>query len=387
MGRSAALRSHIVKTNEHTPRACGEEPDLSVVVPAHNEAKVLPRLGARLAPVVSRMEREGFGVEVVFVNDGSSDDTLAVMKALGARWSRVRIVNLARRFGHQVALMAGLDNARGRAVAVLDADLQDPPELLLEMVRIWCAGHDVVYGVRRRRRGDSWFKRATASVFYRFLSFVAGDGVRPDVGDFYLMDRRVVEALRLGRSHGPFLRGALSRAGFRHIGLPYDRSPRSAGDTKYSFSRMVSLALDAVPEMTFRPLRLASLSGLILFLIGLVALVPMGGDIRALMLLLAGVQLMSVGLLGEYVGRTHAIVAGRPIYLVLDVIDPSISSASSLGGEAPDQNASETRAALAALEPTEAARGTGCASLPFEREGIEAGERPPGSSREMESEA
>ncbi|MFW5878379.1 MAG: glycosyltransferase family 2 protein, partial [Myxococcota bacterium] len=301
-------------------------PDVSIVVPALDEAKVLPGFWARLSPVLNALNEAGFSAEVVLVNDGSTDDTLAVMRSLAAREGCVRVVDLARRFGHQAALVAGLDHARGKAVAVIDSDLQDPPELLVELARHWRSGNEVVYGVRRRRDGDSWFKRASAHAFYRVLSWIAGDGVRPDVGDFYLMDRKVADVLRAGRAQRPFLRGALSQAGFRHLGVPYDRSPRWAGETKYPLVSMMRLAWDAVLNMTYRPLRMAGWLGLLLVVGGAVALVPTGLDVRALVVLLAGVQLLSVGLLGEYVGRTHAIVAGRPVYLVREVIDPGMGA-------------------------------------------------------------
>jgi polyisoprenyl-phosphate glycosyltransferase len=299
----------------------GDRPDVSVVVPAHDEAQVLPALWARLEQVAEALFRRGLTVEVVLVNDGSADDTLAVMRALHARAPYVRVVDLARRFGHQAALMAGLDQARGRSVMVMDADLQDPPELIAELVSKWESGYDVAYGVRRERQGDSLFKRSTARLFYRLLSLVAGEGVRPDVGDFYLMDRRVVDALRSTRSPRPFLRGVLSQAGFRHVGVPYDRSARYAGETKYPLKRMLSLAVDAVVDLTFRPLRIATVLGFLLTLAGAGLLFPTGLDVRALVVLLAGVQLLSVGLLGEYVGRVHAVVAGRPLYLVREVIE------------------------------------------------------------------
>lgn len=307
-----------------------------------------------MGPVLNDLYGRGLEAELVLVNDGSEDDTLAVMRALAARSERVRVVDLARRFGHQAALVAGLDNARGRAVAVVDADLQDPPELLVELAELWRGGYDVVYGVRRRRHGDSLFKRATAGAFYRILSWIAGDGVRPDVGDFYLMDRKVADVLRMGRTHRPFLRGALSQAGFRHMGVSYDRSPRWAGDTKYPLRRMVSLAVDAVLAMTFRPLRLASVLGALLVFVGAVALVPTGLDVRALVVLLAGVQLLSVGLLGEYVGRTHAIVSGRPVYLVREVLGGSgLPDRVGIREEAPADSAHHEKALFSSVQQDE----------------------------------
>lgn len=296
-------------------------PTLSVVVAALDEAAALPALWARLEPVLDALGADGVTSEVVLVNDGSTDDTLAMMRALCARSGRVRVVDLARRFGHQAALAAGLAHARGAAVAVLDADLQDPPELLAEMVRRWREGFEVVYGVRRRRDGDGAFKRGSAALFYRLLGLVAGETVRSGVGDFALMDRRVVEALAARRDTRPFLRGALAEAGFRHTGVSYDRGARVAGETKYPLRRMVALAADAVTSLSIAPLRVATALGLLGLLGGLVGLVATGGGLGPLVITMGGVQLLSVGVLGEYLGRVHEIVSRRPLYLVREVFE------------------------------------------------------------------
>lgn len=306
---------------------------VSVVVAALDEAKVLPGLWARLGPVLDEVETRGLRTEVVLVNDGSTDDTLAVMRALQSRDTRVRIVDLTRRFGHQAALVAGIDHARGELIAVLDADLQDPPELIPELVARWEEGYDVAYGVRQRRRGDSLFKRATARGFYRVLSWLAGDWVREGVGDFAVFDRAVARAALTGQPRRPFLRGALAQTGYRHIGVPYDRSPRLAGSTKYPLRRMFALAVDAVTSLTILPLRLASALGVLtIAMAAVVALVATPWWV-AVLLGVSGVQLLTIGMLGEYVGRIHERVSGRPLYLVRDVVEAEPDQ-STRGGQA-----------------------------------------------------
>ncbi len=289
-----------------------------MVIPAHEEAAVLPALWARLAPVLGVLEEQQ-AIEVILIDDGSRDDTWAVMQALAARDPRLGLVRLLRRFGQQAALLAGLERARGDAVIVLDADLQDPPEILPEMVERWREGFKVVHGVRRSRRPDTWFKRTSARVFRRVVTVLAGTGLSQDVGDFVLLDREVVELLR--RVGGPraFLRGEVAWAGFEHCAVPYDRAPRVAGLTKYSLRRMTALALDGLTALTFLPLRMAAIAGFAVLVGGGLIAVAGGGVATAWLTALAGLNLMGLGLVGEYVGRLHERSLGRPNYLVAQV--------------------------------------------------------------------
>ncbi|MDF1565194.1 MAG: glycosyltransferase family 2 protein [Deltaproteobacteria bacterium] len=293
------------------------------MIPANEEAAALPALWARLSPILDRLEEEGPArIEVVLVDDGSEDDTWAVMQALRGRDPRLVLVRLLRRFGQQAALLAGLERARGDAVVILDADLQDPPEIVPEMVERWREGFSVVHGVRRTRRPDTWFKRRSAALFRRLVTLLAGTGLEQDVGDFVLLDREVVRLLlRVG---GPraFLRGEVAWAGFQHCAVPYDREPRVAGATKYSLRKMTALALDGLTSLTFLPLRLVALLGLgvlgVALGIGLLA----GEATTAWLTALAGLQLLGLGLLGEYVGRLHERSLGRPTYLIERVEPP-----------------------------------------------------------------
>jgi len=304
------------------PRAApAVRPALSLVIPALNEAAVLPRMWARLAPILAGLEEQGLSLEVVFVDDGSTDDTLRLTRALPSPHAALRVVELSRRYGHQAAIAAGLAHARGEAAVVLDADLQDPPELIPELVARWREGHDVVYGQRRSRAGETPFKRASAHLFYRGLALMMGELARPDVGEFALIDRRVIDALSAAPGPRPFLRGALAAAGFRHTGVSYDRAPREAGDTKFNLRRMLSLATDAITALTWAPLRLASLAGALALCAGGGGLFLGATPTAWAIVLMGGVQLLAIGLLGEYLGRVHEAVSGRPLYLVREVYE------------------------------------------------------------------
>ncbi|RMG21160.1 MAG: glycosyltransferase [Deltaproteobacteria bacterium] len=294
---------------------------LSVVVPVHDEAAALPALWARLHRVLEALAGTGRSAEVVFVNDGSTDDSLKVLQALPTHGIRVRIVDLVRNFGQQAAIWAGLSHAQGAAVVVMDADLQDPPELLETMLERWEQGFEVVFGVRRSRREDAWFKRSSARLFYRLMAALGGETAGWDTGDFALMDRRVVEAMRGQRRPRPFLRGMLATAGFRHTGVAYDRDARVAGRTKYSLRKMVSLALDGLTVLGFAPLRLGLLLGAGATLVGSGGLLLAAERLPWLVVTTGGVNLFFLGLLGEYLGRTYEAVSARPLYLVRDVVE------------------------------------------------------------------
>jgi polyisoprenyl-phosphate glycosyltransferase len=296
---------------------------LSVVAPVFNEQELIAEFHARVSAALA-----GLPFELVLVDDGSSDGTAAVLATLAERDPRVRVVELSRNFGHQTALTAGLDHARGNAVVMLDSDLQDPPETILEMLEHWRAGIDVVYAVRRRRPGETRFKLATARAFYRLFGALADVPLAPDSGDFRLLDRAPLDALSSMRERSRFLRGMTVWVGYTQTAVPYERDARRAGETKYTLGRMLGFAFDAISSFSHRPLQLATLAGFISAGVAFVAIpvvivlrllgsyLPGFGTITIAILLLGGIQLIAIGLIGEYVGRIYDEVKGRPLYVV-----------------------------------------------------------------------
>jgi dolichol-phosphate mannosyltransferase len=309
-------------------------PVLSVVVPLYNEAANVAVLLERIDSVTARLRPE-FDSEIVLVNDGSSDETLAAIRREMQRRPGVVLVNLSRNFGHQLAATAGIEIARGDAVVLMDGDLQDPPELVEQFVRKWREGYDVVYAVRRSRRGESRFKLMTAGAFYRIIKRLTKISIPLDAGDFRLMSRRVVEALRRSPERHRFLRGMVSWVGFNQVAVPYDRDIRHAGTTKYPLPKMMRFAMDGITSFSDIPLRFASYFGftvsavafiyaLIVIAFKLFSLKPPGytpgwASTIVAVLFLGGVQLMSLGILGEYLGRVYDEVKGRPLYLISDI--------------------------------------------------------------------
>jgi dolichol-phosphate mannosyltransferase len=305
-------------------------PVFSVVAPVYNEEETLPHFYRR---VVDVMEGLGEPFELVLVNDGSRDASYRVMRALHARDSRVRAVDFSRNFGHQVAISAGLDHARGAAVIILDSDLQDPPEVIPELVARWRTGAEVVYAQRRRRPGETRFKLLTAAAFYRLIARITALDIPRDTGDFRLLDRRVVDTLVTMREHHRFMRGLSVWVGFRQEAVPYDRQERFAGVTKYPLARMVRFALDAITGFSYVPLQLAStlgflLAGLSLLGILLAAVLRLSGvaiqgqaTTLVVVLLLGGIQLIFLGIIGEYLGRIYDEVRARPLYVVREVLE------------------------------------------------------------------
>ena len=301
-------------------------PTYSIVVPVFNEAESLPELHRRLTTV---MEKLGEPWELILVNDGSSDASPTVMRDLAARDAHVRILRFARNFGHQIAVTAGLDASKGRAVIVIDADLQDPPEVIPDLVAKWKEGFELVYGVRRGREGETWFKKTSASIFYRLVFRITDVRIPLDTGDFRLLDRKVVDVLGRMRERHRFLRGMGAWVGFRQIGVPYDRQARFAGETKYPFRKMLRLALNAITGFSYLPLQMATYfgfvsAGLAALAIPLVIVLRIAGvhafegqaTTLLAVLFLGGVQLISLGILGEYVGRIYDEVKGRPLYIL-----------------------------------------------------------------------
>jgi glycosyltransferase involved in cell wall biosynthesis len=313
---------------------CPDCPTLSIVFPIYNEEVVLPVLFARLDVVVAELTPHLGPIEVIFVNDGSRDRSLVLLKELSQVRPWARILSFSRNFGHQVAVTAGMEHARGQAVALLDADLQDPPELLPQMIDLWKQGYEVIYGLRTERVGETAFKRLTASLFYRFLRRVTSVDIPADTGDFRLMDRKVVDALNRMGEHDRFLRGMSSWVGFKQVALPYKRDARAAGDTKYPLKKMFNFAMDAICSFSTAPLKLASQLGWTIaslsILYGIITVIryfraagtfqPGWASVIVVLSLLSGVQLITLGVIGEYIGRIYTEVKGRPLYIVSEKI-------------------------------------------------------------------
>ncbi len=304
------------------------KPTFSVIAPVYNEEPVLPALYERIHAV---MEGVGEPWELVLVDDGSRDRSAAVIAELHQKDGRVKGLSFSRNFGFQEAVTAGMDYAQGQAVILTDADLQDPPEVIPEMIAKWREGYDVVYGVRSEREGETWFKLATAKLFYRIIHRITSVNIPLDTGDFRLMDRRVVDALGQMRERNRFLRGMVPWVGFRQTGVYFKRAPRYAGEAKYSsVRRMVKFAMNAITSFSYVPLQLATFLGFIIAVLAGLAILtvvllrlfgphdPLVGQATTLVavLFLGGVQLISLGIIGEYLGRIYDEVKGRPLYLV-----------------------------------------------------------------------
>jgi glycosyltransferase involved in cell wall biosynthesis len=327
-------------------------PTLSVVIPVFNEEETIPELDRRLRSFLGEL---GETWEVVFVDDGSRDSSGRLLQALAEQEPRYKVISFGRNFGHQVAITAGMDRAEGEAVVVMDADLQDPPEVVREMLARWREGFDVVYAVRQRRLGETWFKRISASIFYRLFRAMLGFDVVIDAGDFRLMSRGVVLTLRSLRERHRFIRGLVGWIGFRQASVSYTRHERFAGVTKYPLRKMLSFAFDGIASFSTLPLRMATWLGAIagLLAMGLGAwafyvktwgstAVPGWTTLMILIALGSSVQLLVIGILGAYVGRIYEEVQRRPLYTVAREINlaagerptnqRSSSSAPSAGG-------------------------------------------------------
>jgi glycosyltransferase involved in cell wall biosynthesis len=296
---------------------------MSVVAPVYNEADLIDEFYARTCAALN-----GIPFELVLVDDGSTDGTPLRLEQLAAADPRVRVVFLSRNFGHQTALTAGLDHARGDAVVMLDADLQDPPELITTMLDHWRAGCDVIYAVREHRQGESRFKLSTARWFYKLFDKLAQVELQSNSGDFRLLDRRPLDALLSMRERNRFLRGMTVWVGYTQAAVPYRRDPRYAGETKYTVSKMLRFSLDAISSFSHRPLQLATLLGFAISTLAFVAIpvvivlrilgsyLPGFSALTIVVLLLGGIELIAIGIIGEYVGRIYDEVKGRPLYLV-----------------------------------------------------------------------
>lgn len=318
--------------------SCSPVPQLSVVAPCYNESAGLPEFHRRVTAVCAGT---GLDYEIVLINDGSRDGTWDVLRSLAASDPRLVVVDLSRNHGHQLALSAGLTVCRGERILIIDADLQDPPELLPDMIQLMDAGADVVYGQRRHRAGEGFFKLKTAAVFYRLINALTERPIPVDTGDFRLISRRALDVLISMPERHRFIRGMVSWIGFRQVPLMYDRDARFAGETNYPFRKMFRLALDAVTAFSIKPLQIATWIGLFTGFVAVVILiyavygffflqaVPGWTSVVVAVSLLSSVQLFVLGILGEYIGRLYEQSKGRPLFIIRDVVR------SPVGREAP----------------------------------------------------
>lgn len=302
----------------------------SVVIPAYNEEEVIEETYRRLCAVMRGMNDT---YELIFVNDGSTDKTAEIVAGFCAADSAVRLVNFSRNFGHMPAISAGMAYARGDAVFIIDADLQDPPEIFPEMAAKWREGYHVVYGRREKRKGESLFKKVTAKLFYRYLRRMTSVDLPLDTGEFRLIDRKVNDAVNRLPEKSRYIRGLVSWVGFRQTAVPYVRQERFAGKTKYPLRKMVSFAMDAVMSFSYKPLKLATMLGFLMSIASFVYLVVIfyqrfftdatiqgWASTMGIILLTQGIVMMILGLLGEYIGRIYSEIKNRPAYIVQEVI-------------------------------------------------------------------
>ncbi|HEX3016174.1 MAG TPA: glycosyltransferase family 2 protein [Desulfobacteria bacterium] len=303
---------------------------LSVVVPAYNEELVIEETNKRLTRVLSSLDLD---YEIIYVDDGSKDQTIKILTRLANTDPHLKILSFSRNFGHQVAVTAGIQHATGDAVVLIDADLQDPPELIKEFVAKWREGYDVVYAIRKKREGETWFKKFTASMFYRILHKLIDIEIPLDTGDFRLMSRRVVDSLNAMPERHRFVRGLVSWVGFKQTGIEYERHERFAGETKYPLKKMIKFALDGITSFSYKPLQLASTLGicsagvgfigiLLIIILKLFTTVTIQGwsSLMVVVLFIGGIQLAILGIIGEYIGRMYDEIRKRPLYLLQDQI-------------------------------------------------------------------
>ena len=307
------------------------KPVYTIIAPIYNEIENIPHLYSRVTEV---MEQTNQPWELVLVDDGSKDGSTDALRELGKKDERVRPVIFARNFGHQIAVSAGMDYARGDAIVVIDADLQDPPEVILELIEKWKEGYQVVYAVRSEREGESWFKLTTASLFYKFIQKITDVDIPLNTGDFRLLDRKVLNVMNSMPERNRFLRGMSSWAGFKQIGVEYKRHARFAGETHYPLKKMIKLAMNAITGFSYWPLQMLTKGGAALVILSLLLLVlyiilALLGKVALTyslatwltLIFLAGVLLIGMGILGEYLGRIYDEAKGRPLYIVAEAPD------------------------------------------------------------------
>ncbi len=302
----------------------------SIVAPCWNEEQSLHELYKRIKEVMEQTDKSW---ELVLINDGSTDRTIEVIEELHAADPRIHYIDFARNFGHQIAVSAGMDYAQGDAVILIDSDLQDPPELILEMIEKWQAGYQVVFAVRSERKGETWFKLFTAKLFYRLIYRITDVDIPLDTGDFRLMDRKVVDQMKHMKEKHRFIRGMTSWVGFKQTGVEYVREERFAGETKYPLRKMVKFAMTAITGFSYFPLQMATIMGFIIAILSTLVIFAViiarlsgsqGFEGQAttlvMVLFLGAVQLISLGIIGEYLGRIYDEVRGRPLYVVNKVV-------------------------------------------------------------------
>lgn len=329
-----------------------QKPRYSIVAPIYNEEGNIQLLYEKICEV---MDSTNEPWELITINDGSRDRSLEMLEALAANDPRIKIVNFARNFGHQIAVTAGLDYTSGDAVVIIDADLQDPPEMVLEMIERWKAGYEVVYAVREQRHGESWFKLLTAKIFYRLIYRITDVDIPLDTGDFRLMDRKVVDALQSMREHNRFIRGMTSWIGFKQVGVNYVRQARHSGETKYPLRKMIRFAMDAITGFSYFPLQIMIYVSFVLGVLAVLA-IPiisvlrvvlgsgfLGGQVTTivLLLMLSAFQLFFLFIMGQYVARIYDEVRDRPLYIV----------ASETGFDAQPESESEAELHVSQPEP------------------------------------
>jgi len=308
-----------------------EKVTFTIIAPIFNELENIPELYPRVRDV---MEKTGEPWEFILVDDGSTDGSTQVIRKLAENDERVRPVIFARNFGHQIAVTAGVDYSRGEAVVIIDADLQDPPEIILDLITKWREGYDVVYAVREEREGESWFKKTTASFFYRLIHAITNVDIPLDTGDFRLMDKKVVSVIQQMREKHRFLRGMSAWVGFKQVGVTYKRKPRYSGETKYPLKKMIQFAMNAITSFSYFPLQVATIigfaaAGLSVLAIPVVAILRLitgtallgQATTLIIVLFLGGVQLISLGIIGEYIGRIYDEAKDRPLYVVAEAPD------------------------------------------------------------------
>lgn len=311
---------------------------ISILIPAYNEEEVLEHLYQRLGKLAN--DNKNYDFEFMFVNDGSRDKTLSIIKSYAKLDHRVAFVNLSRNFGKEIAMIAGLDHVTGDATVIIDADLQDPPELIPKMLKYWEAGYDDIYAKRNSREGESWFKKATSKLYYRILQKATNIEIQQDTGDFRLLDKRCVEALKQIRESQRYTKGMFSWIGYNKKEITYDRDPRAAGETKWNYPKLFNFAIDGLTSFTTAPLRLSSFFGALVSLVAFIYIVYLvfrtiffGTDLAgypsmmAVILFLGGVQLLSLGIIGEYIGRIFNETKQRPLYYVEEYHNGTIKKA------------------------------------------------------------
>ncbi len=300
---------------------------VTILVPAYNEEEVLNLLYERLSNIMKSLQNYNF--EILFINDGSKDKTLDIIKSLRNTDNRVCYLNLSRNYGKEIAMIAGLDYSKGDAVIIIDADLQDPPELIPEMISYWEQGYDDVYAKRKSRKGETWLKKFTSKMYYKTLQSVTKIEIQKDTGDFRLLDRRCVEALKQFRESQRYTKGLFSWIGYNKKELLYDRDPRAAGKTKWNYKKLIDLSIDGLTSFTTAPLRWSAIIGILISLIGFIYMlviilktliygvdVPGYASTMVVILFIGGIQLIFLGIIGEYLGRAFYETKHRPIYFV-----------------------------------------------------------------------